>query len=55
MTTGAAKAAAVAMALGGAGEIQIPAAGATGQRRTLWVLDRTASAKVPRRFAPAIA
>ena len=55
MTTGAAKAAAVAMALGGAGEVQVPAAGAVGQRRTLWLLDRAAAAKVPDRFAAPIA
>ena len=52
MTTGEAKAAAVAMALGGAGEVQLPAAGARGQRRTLWLLDRAAAAKVPGVFAP---
>lgn len=42
-----AKAAAVMMALGGAGEVQVPAAGATGRRRTLWLLDRAAAAKLP--------
>lgn len=47
MTTGAAKADAVAAALGGAGEVEIPAAGARGTRRTLWLLDRTAAAKLP--------
>jgi 6-phosphogluconolactonase len=47
MTTGAAKADAVAKALGGASEIEIPAAGARGTRRTLWLLDRTAAAKLP--------
>jgi 6-phosphogluconolactonase len=52
MTTGTSKAAAVAMALGGAGEIQVPAAGAQGQRRTLWLLDRPAAAKVPAVFVP---
>jgi 6-phosphogluconolactonase len=52
MTTGTAKAAAVAMALGGAGEIQVPAAGARGQRRTLWLLDKAAAAKVPGVFTP---
>ena len=45
---GADKAAAVAMALGGAGPTQIPAAGATGRRRTLWLLDKAAAAKAPR-------
>jgi 6-phosphogluconolactonase len=43
MTTGAAKADAVATALGGAAEVELPAAGARGQRRTLWLLDRTAA------------
>jgi 6-phosphogluconolactonase len=43
MTTGAAKADAVATALGGANEVDLPAAGARGQRRTLWLLDRTAA------------
>jgi len=52
ITTGAAKAATVAMALGGAGEVQIPAAGARGRRRTLWVLDRAAAGKLPREMAP---
>jgi 6-phosphogluconolactonase len=55
LTTGAAKSAAVAMALGEAGEVQVPAAGARGQRRTLWLLDRAAATKVPDRFAPPIA
>jgi 6-phosphogluconolactonase len=54
MTTGAAKAAAVAMALGGAGATQLPAAGAQGQRRTLWLLDRAAAAKVPNLFVPPV-
>jgi 6-phosphogluconolactonase len=47
-TAGPDRAAAVAMALSGAGPTQIPAAGATGRRRTLWLLDRAAAAKVPR-------
>ncbi|MGH4013339.1 MAG: 6-phosphogluconolactonase [Pseudonocardiaceae bacterium] len=49
---GSDKAAAVAMALLGAGEVQLPAAGATGRRRTLWMLDRAAAAKLPRDFSP---
>jgi 6-phosphogluconolactonase len=52
VVAGSDKAAAVAMALRGAGEVQLPAAGATGRRRTLWMLDRTAAAKLPRDFAP---
>jgi 6-phosphogluconolactonase len=41
------KAAAVKMALSGAGEVQVPAAGATGRQRTLWLLDRVAAAQLP--------
>jgi 6-phosphogluconolactonase len=55
LTTGTAKSAAIAMALTGAGEVQIPAAGARGQRRTLWLLDSTAAAKVPELFTPPLA
>jgi 6-phosphogluconolactonase len=55
MTTGAGKAAAVAMGLGGAGEVQLPAAGARGQRRTLWLLDKAAAAKIPDQFEPPVA
>lgn len=47
VVAGADKAAAVAMALGGAGERQIPAAGAYGTRRTLWLLDRAAASGLP--------
>jgi 6-phosphogluconolactonase len=54
MTTGESKAAAVAMALGGAGEVAIPVAGAQGRRRTRWLLDRAAAAKLPRDLVPPI-
>lgn len=54
IVTGEAKAAAVAMALGGAGEVAIPVAGAQGRRRTRWLLDRAAAAKLPRDLVPAI-
>ena len=47
MTTGEAKAAAVAMALGGAGEVAVPAAGARGTARTLYLLDRAAAKDLP--------
>ncbi|MGH3549049.1 MAG: 6-phosphogluconolactonase [Pseudonocardiaceae bacterium] len=47
IASGVEKAAAVTMALRGAGEVQMPAAGATGRRRTLWLLDRAAAAKLP--------
>lgn len=55
ITTGEAKAAAVAMALTGAGEVAIPVAGASGRRRTRWLLDRAAAAKLPRDLVPRIA
>ncbi|WP_300019584.1 6-phosphogluconolactonase [Pseudonocardia sp.] len=54
VTTGAAKAAAVSMALSGAGEVAIPVAGAQGRRRTRWLLDRAAASKLPRDLVPAI-
>jgi 6-phosphogluconolactonase len=47
MVAGTSKAGAVALALGGAGAIQVPAAGAHGRARTLWLLDREAAAKLP--------
>lgn len=47
IASGTEKAAAVTMALSGAGEVQMPVAGATGRRRTLWLLDRAAAAKLP--------
>jgi len=47
ITTGEAKAPAVAMALGGAGEVAIPVAGAQGRRSTRWLLDRPAATKLP--------
>lgn len=43
ITAAASKADAVARALGGAGEATIPAAGATGHSRTLWLLDRASA------------
>ncbi|MFC0435940.1 6-phosphogluconolactonase [Kutzneria buriramensis] len=46
MTTGEAKADPVARALAGATEVEIPAAGARGLRRTLWLLDAAAAAKI---------
>jgi 6-phosphogluconolactonase len=41
------KAAPVGMAIEGAGPKQLPAAGAIGTDRTLWLLDRAAAANVP--------
>jgi len=46
LTTGDSKADAVSSALNGATEVEIPAAGARGRTRTLWLLDRTAAAKL---------
>lgn len=47
VTGGSGKADAVAMAFGGAGEVAIPAVGATGTARTLWFLDRDAAVRLP--------
>jgi 6-phosphogluconolactonase len=47
LASGAEKAQAVAMALSDAGPVQLPAAGARGRQRTLFLLDRNAAAKVP--------
>jgi 6-phosphogluconolactonase len=46
MTTGEAKAEAVSAALAGVSEQDIPAAGARGQRHTLWFLDRAAASRL---------
>jgi 6-phosphogluconolactonase len=46
MTTGAGKADAVAAALHGAAETDLPAGGARGTRRTLWLLDPEAASKL---------
>jgi 6-phosphogluconolactonase len=42
------KAASVGMAIDGAGPVQLPAAGAVGVERTLWLLDRASAAHVKR-------
>ncbi|WP_407564199.1 6-phosphogluconolactonase [Streptomyces sp. 184] len=52
LAAGGDKARAAAMALSGAGEIQTPAAGATGRTRTLWLLDRPAAALLPPSLYP---
>jgi 6-phosphogluconolactonase len=46
VAAGSAKAAAVAMALGGAGPLAVPAAAATGRHETHWLLDRAAAAEL---------
>jgi 6-phosphogluconolactonase len=50
---GAGKARAVRVALSGAGRVQVPAAGAMGRARTLWLLDAAAAAELPRSLSPA--
>jgi 6-phosphogluconolactonase len=42
------KAQAVALALSGAGRVQVPAAGAVGRQQTLWLLDEAAASQLPR-------
>jgi 6-phosphogluconolactonase len=49
IATGSDKAAAVGMAISGAGPVQLPAGGVAGVERTLWLLDRAAAARVPAR------
>ncbi|MFL6240829.1 MAG: 6-phosphogluconolactonase [Actinomycetes bacterium] len=53
VVAGADKASAVRLALSGAGPVQIPAAGAHGRVRTMWLLDAGAASEVPRELAPA--
>jgi 6-phosphogluconolactonase len=48
VVAGEGKATAVAMALSGAGRVQLPAAGVSGTRATLWLLDEAAAAALPR-------
>ena len=48
LAAGEAKADAVARALAGAAPGEVPAAGARGTARTLWLLDRAAAAQLPR-------
>ena len=48
VVSGAEKAPAVALALSGAGRVQVPAAGAVGRRQTLWLLDEPAASQLPR-------
>ena len=43
LAAGAEKAPAVGLALSGAGQLAVPAAGATGRSHTLWLLDRAAA------------
>jgi len=48
ITAGTTKAAAVNLAISGAGPVEIPAAGAQGRQRTLWLLDEAAASQLPR-------
>lgn len=48
--SGSDKAGAVGLALAGAGHVQVPAAGARGQRKTLWLIDQDAAEKLPGRL-----
>ena len=47
LAAGQEKAGAVRLALSGAGPVQVPAAGARGQQRTLFLLDRSAASQLP--------
>jgi 6-phosphogluconolactonase len=47
LAAGPEKAGAVQLALSGAGPVQVPAAGARGQQRTLYLLDRAAASELP--------
>ena len=47
IASGEEKAGAVQLALSGAGPVQVPAAGARGRQRTLFLLDRAAASKLP--------
>lgn len=48
VVAGAAKAEAVAAAVGGADPVSVPAAGAVGREQTVWLLDQAAAAQLPR-------
>jgi 6-phosphogluconolactonase len=47
IAAGQEKAAAVQLSLSGAGPVQVPAAGARGRQRTLYLLDRAAAGRLP--------
>jgi len=48
VVAGAEKAPMVALALSGAGRVQVPAAGVRGTAQTLWLLDEAAASELPR-------
>lgn len=47
LASGESKADAVALALSGPGRVQVPVAGAVGQKQTLWLLDEAAASLLP--------
>jgi 6-phosphogluconolactonase len=47
LAAGTEKSQAVALALAGAGRVQLPVAGAVGRQQTLWLLDETAASDLP--------
>jgi 6-phosphogluconolactonase len=47
LAAGQEKAGAVRLALSGVGPVQVPAAGARGRLRTLFLLDRAAAGRLP--------
>ena len=52
MVSGEDKATAAKMALLGTGPVQVPAAGVTGEQRTLWLIDRAAASLLPPDLLP---
>ena len=52
VASGDSKSDAVAMALSGAGRVQVPAAGPHGRSRTLWLLDEAAAVRLPASLHP---
>jgi 6-phosphogluconolactonase len=50
IAAGGEKAEAAKLALSGAAPVEVPAAGAIGRNRTLWLLDRTAAADLPEKL-----
>ena len=48
LAAGAEKAPVLAMALGGAGRVQVPVAGLQGRQQTLFLLDEAAAGQLPR-------
>jgi 6-phosphogluconolactonase len=47
LAAGPEKAGAVRLALSGSGPVQVPAAGARGRQRTLFLLDKAAASQLP--------